>query len=118
MAVTFEIEHIMPLTKGGKSIFNNLCLACPTCNRYKGAKQSSIDPKSKKEVPLFHPQEQAWVEHFAWIKQASQVKGLTTVGRATIEVLKMNRLQIVKARELWVRLQEHPPKMLNLSMNA
>ena len=48
MAVTFEIEHITPLIKGGQSIFSNLCLACPTCNRHKGMKQIATDPQTKK----------------------------------------------------------------------
>lgn len=34
-AVTFEVEHIQPLSLGGQTDFENLCLACPTCNRHK-----------------------------------------------------------------------------------
>ncbi len=26
---TFELEHIVPRSAGGESIFENLCLACP-----------------------------------------------------------------------------------------
>lgn len=26
---TFEIEHIVPLSAGGKTLLENLCLACP-----------------------------------------------------------------------------------------
>src|SRR4029434_6530046 len=33
IAATFEIEHIIPRSAGGETIFDNLCLACPTCNR-------------------------------------------------------------------------------------
>jgi 5-methylcytosine-specific restriction endonuclease McrA len=29
----FEIEHITPLAVGGATTFENLCLACPSCNR-------------------------------------------------------------------------------------
>lgn len=31
----FEIEHIIPRPAQGQTVFENLCLACPTCNRYK-----------------------------------------------------------------------------------
>lgn len=31
----FEFEHIMPRSAGGETVFDNLCLACPSCNRYK-----------------------------------------------------------------------------------
>ncbi len=29
--LSFEFEHITPLSAGGKNAFENLCLACPTC---------------------------------------------------------------------------------------
>lgn len=31
----FEIEHIVPRSAGSVTAVENLCLACPTCNRYK-----------------------------------------------------------------------------------
>jgi 5-methylcytosine-specific restriction endonuclease McrA len=34
VAAIFEIEHIIPRSVGGETVFDNLCLACPTCNRY------------------------------------------------------------------------------------
>lgn len=34
-ATTFEFEHIVPLSAGGATAFENLCLSCPMCNRYK-----------------------------------------------------------------------------------
>ena len=33
----FEIDHIIPKNSGGEAKMENLCLACPSCNRYKGA---------------------------------------------------------------------------------
>lgn len=52
---TFEFEHIVPLAKGRETIFENLCLACPSCNRYKAVRQTATDPTRQTEVPLFHP---------------------------------------------------------------
>ena len=43
-AVTFEFEHICPLSAGGETKFENLTLACPSCNRYKSDRQTAIDP--------------------------------------------------------------------------
>lgn len=34
----FEIDHIIPLIKGGEHSDHNLQLLCPPCNRYKAAK--------------------------------------------------------------------------------
>jgi len=41
MGVTFEIDHIIPLADGGKNQDQNLCLSCPTCNRYKAARTTA-----------------------------------------------------------------------------
>ena len=41
----------------------------------------------------------------------TEMKGLTAVGRATIAGLQMNRPALVRARAMWVKLDEHPPKL-------
>jgi CRISPR/Cas system Type II protein with McrA/HNH and RuvC-like nuclease domain len=38
---TFEIDHIIPKTHGGVRSFDNLLLACRTCNGQKGARELS-----------------------------------------------------------------------------
>jgi HNH endonuclease len=110
-AMTFEFEHILPLSAGGQTIWENLCLACPTCNRHKADRQTAVDPFTGQNVPLFHPQRQVWVDHFKWSEDALEIVGLTSSGRATIVTLQMNRSQLVGVRKLWVKLEEHPPKL-------
>ncbi|BAZ86984.1 HNH endonuclease [Dolichospermum compactum] len=70
---TFEFEHIIPPAAGGETVFENLCLACPSCNRYKATRQTAIDPNTQDEVKLFHPQQQAWIKHFAWSEDATEL---------------------------------------------
>jgi len=41
--MTFEFEHIMPLSLGGETRFDNLCFACPNCNRHKADRQMAVD---------------------------------------------------------------------------
>ncbi|MGB8698840.1 MAG: HNH endonuclease signature motif containing protein [Thermosynechococcaceae cyanobacterium] len=106
---TFEFEHIMPRAVGGATTFENLCLSCPSCNRYKAVRQSGLDTVTQQEVALFHPQLQLWTEHFAWDEDGTQMVGITPVGRVTIVVLKMNRPQLVRVRKMWVKMGEHPP---------
>jgi HNH endonuclease len=107
----FEFEHIMPRSAGGETVFDNLCLACPSCNRYKAYRQTAVDPVSGEEVALFHPQLQLWKDHFAWSEDATEIIGLTSVGRATISALKMNRPQLTRVRKMWVTMEEHPPNI-------
>ena len=103
-ATTFEFEHIVPRSNGGETVFENLCLACPSCNRFKAVRKNTIDPVTEISTPFFNPQLQVWNEHFAWNEDASEIVGLTDIGRVTIEALKMNRVQLVRVRKIWVKL--------------
>ncbi len=107
--VTFEFEHIVPSSRGGETLFQNLCLSCPTCNRYKSDRTfGSSDPASV-EFPLFHPHLNDWNEHFEWSSDSTLLIGQTQIGQVTIATLKMNRPQIVRVRRLWTAMNEHPP---------
>lgn len=103
-------DHIVPESQGGAKVFANLCFACRLCNEYKGARTSGIDPLTGQTVPLFHPRQQTWREHFAWEESGARLIGLTAVGRATILVLQMNHEVIIAARQKWVSAGWHPPK--------
>jgi hypothetical protein len=105
----FEIEHIIPRSAQGQTVFENLCLACPTCNRYKANRQVALDPISNEMAPLFHPHLQNWADHFAWSEMATEIVGLSPIGRATISALKMNRPQMIRVRRMWVKMDQHPP---------
>jgi len=106
-----HIEHIMPLSQGGSSHADNLCLACAWCNSFKWAKTESIDPKSGKQTPLFHPRIQIWQDHFRWSNDGTRIIGLTEVGRATVSALQLNNEYIIPARRHWVEAGWHPPPL-------
>lgn len=59
-----EIEHIVPLAKGGTDEESNLWLACPICNSHKSDKSSAIDPDTNTTVSLFNPRKDSWWDHF------------------------------------------------------
>lgn len=105
-----NIEHIIPISRGGESDEDNLCLAYSWCNSFKWAKTFGVDPLSQQQVNLFHPRRQQWSEHFRWSEDGVYIFGLTAVGRATIEALKMNNEYIIPARRHWVEAGWHPPK--------
>jgi len=110
--VTFEIEHIQPRSIGGATSFENLCLSCPSCNRYKSDRTFGSGDQKTHETALFHPQRDVWTEHFSWNEDATKVVGLTPEGQVTIDTLRMNRPQLIRVRRLWSVMGEHPPSVL------
>lgn len=112
-ASTFEIDHIIPFSADGPTTLDNLCLACSTCNSCKGIHQNAVDPLTNLIVPLFHPIKQNWGDHFSWSENKTNIIGETPTGRATIELLKMNRPQLVFLREIWVSIDKHPPENIS-----
>ncbi len=106
-----HVDHIIPETAGGKTTFDNLCLACFSCNVYKSATQTGLDPLTQIMVPLFHPLQQNWHDHFTWDESKTKIIGLTPCGRATVLILQMNNPTVIKARRRWVSAGWHPPVM-------
>lgn len=103
---TFEIDHILPTSAGGETAPDNLCLACPACNRYKATRSSASDPETGQIVPLYNPRQQEWSAHFTLSQDAVRIVGLTPTGRATIQLLRMNRTRMTRLRRLWVKMDK------------
>lgn len=106
--ITFELDHVVPRSSGGATDFDNLCLACGTCNGAKHARTRARDPKSRRLVGLFNPRRQRWDRHFSWFADFSLIKGKTATGRATVLALDMNNERIVKLRQLWRKMAVFP----------
>ena len=90
--------------KGGKTEQENLWLACRRCNEFKGNQTHALDSLTDKLVPIFNPRKQSWQTHFAWSEEGTHIIGLTAIGRATVEALRLNNDEIVAARALWVQV--------------
>ena len=88
---------------------DNLAFACGGCNRTKATRTSASDTESGTSVPLFHPCTQAWNDHFAWNYDFTLMIGLTAVGRATVDALRLNRPGVVNLRLVLLAIAEHPP---------
>lgn len=87
----------------------NLAYACSGCNGRKAIRVQANDPDTGQLVPLFHPRQQRWREHFHWSEDTSYAEGLTPIGRATIEALQLNRSALVNLRRVLHLAGEHPP---------
>ncbi|WP_121969865.1 HNH endonuclease [Leptolyngbya sp. BC1307] len=107
--IPLSFEHILPRSKGGGTIFENVCLACRSCNEFKSASTDGIDSLTGKKVALFNPRLHVWANHFSWSEDGTKVEGITATGRVTVVVLRMNHASIVVARRRWVSSGWHPP---------
>ena len=85
---TFHVEHIVARQHSGDDQLTNLALACNRCNLHKGPNLTGIDPMTGAVVPLFHPRQHTWDEHFEM--RDTSIVGRTSTGRATVRLLQMN----------------------------
>lgn len=87
---TFALEHIRPRALSGSNASANLAFSCQGCNGSKGARVEAFDPVTSAFVPLFHPRQHSWDDHFRWSADALRVEGTSAIGRATAEMLRLN----------------------------
>jgi hypothetical protein len=109
-----ELDHIIPIAKGGTDAEDNLWLACRLCNGFKGTQTHARDPGTSRWVRLFNPRRQGWVRHFRWSDDGTRIIGRTVCGRATVVALQLNHVIAVMVRREWVAAGWHPPLPLNL----
>ena len=97
----FEVDHILPRSRGGQTELTNLALACPNCNAHKWAHLDGEDPESRQYVLLCNPRTPGWGEHFQWSEQHPyEIMGTSAHGRATVLRLQMNHPDLVSIRRL------------------
>jgi hypothetical protein len=105
-----QIEHIIPLARGGSDDESNLWLACPICNGHKSDKLEATDPDTGLPTPLFNPRTQRWSEHFRWAEDGVRILGTTPIGRATAAALHLgDDPEAMAVRGYWVLAGWHPP---------
>ncbi len=104
--LTFEIEHIIAEKHGGGTFADNLALACPYCNRFKGTDLGSLDPETGQLVSFFNPRTQRWGDHFRL--DGATIVPLTPEGRVTVAILQLNHPDRVVERQSLIRAGEYP----------
>lgn len=98
--VTHEIDHIIAEKHGGTTISNNLALSCTLCNKHKGSDLTSIDIETGNIVPLYHPRQDKWLDHFKL--ERAYIVPLTAKGRVTVQLLQLNRWDRIQERKLLI----------------
>ena len=101
-ATIFQEEHIIP-----KSLFadcdinkddlSNLAWSCPRCNQHKSMKCCAHDPDTNNLTSLFNPRTDNWYEHFL-AHRSGLIVGLSSIGRATVQALRLNDEGRVRGR--------------------
>lgn len=103
----FHIDHIKALKHGGTNDTDNLCLACPKCNAYKGTNVAALDPLTDDATKLYNPRVQQWSDHFQ-INADATLTGQTPKGRVTLDVLCINDKDRVKQRFTELTADDYP----------
>lgn len=104
----FSVEHIHPRSQEGPADPENLAYSCQGCNGHKFVAITATDPISGEVVPLFHPRIHVWSGHFGWEDDSTIVRGLSAIGRASVERLKLNRETVVNLRRLLRTIGNYP----------
>ena len=105
----FVFEHIIPVSRKGETSLDNLALSCGGCNGHKYNKIEAVDRVEQVTVLLFHPRQHTWSDHFSWSEDYTQLIGITSIGRATIDLLRLNRAGVVNIRKVLCLIGKHPP---------
>jgi 5-methylcytosine-specific restriction endonuclease McrA len=100
---THEIDHIIAEKHGGLTEANNLAYSCTLCNKYKGTDLTSIDPDTGEIVPLYHPRQDLWQQHF--LLTNAEIVPLTPKGRVTVRLLQFNRPERIEERKLLIEAE-------------
>jgi hypothetical protein len=108
--VPFTMDHVLPVSLGGDDALNNLALACFHCNRRKSNTVNATDPETGEVVRLFNPRLDDWALHFIWSADGLTIIPRTSVARATIAKLELNRERVIRIRAEDRLVGRHPPK--------
>jgi hypothetical protein len=101
-----HVEHIVAQKHHGPTHGSNLALSCHRCNLNKGTDLSGLDPLSGKLTRLFNPRRHRWRRHFQW--DGVWLVGKTALGRATVDVLRINESERIRLRESLAELGRFP----------
>jgi HNH endonuclease len=110
---SFQFDHITAYSLGGTSDEGNIAYSCGNCNLYKQNRTHHIDTVTGSQVRLFHPRQDLWTAHFCWSDDELFILGITPTGRATVELLHLNRIGNVNLRSLLKLVGLHPPPFSN-----
>ncbi len=90
-----EIDHFQPQSFGGTEAWDNLVYACSACNRYKSNYWHKAE--APEHFRLLHPLRDDIKSHIIALPNG-YLRGLTPQGAFQIELLRLNRPQLIAHR--------------------
>ena len=97
----FEVDHIIAIRHGGKSVPENLAYCCSRCNRNKGSDLTTVLPDESTIIRIFNPRVDVWDDHFETGNGVIYAK--SNIGVATIKLLDFNTPERVIGRQIWMK---------------
>jgi hypothetical protein len=95
-----QVDHVIAEKHGGKTTEENLALSCSLCNQAKGSDIASIDSETGDVIRLYNPRQDRWQENFQIEESNGVIYPLTSIGRVTIQLLKINRSAYLPYRQM------------------
>jgi hypothetical protein len=88
------IDHFRPRARSGSDDLENLIYACIACNQYK----QDYWPQTETAPTLWNPRQELASQHF-FEQEDGQLTALTPIGIFTLQRLRLNRSQLITARQ-------------------
>jgi hypothetical protein len=101
-----EVDHIISEKHGGKTVGENLAIACVFCNQAKGSDVGSIVLESGAFVRFFNPRTDRWRDHF--LMKDYRLEPLTEIGDVTARILQFNSLERLLERQALAYVNRYP----------
>ncbi len=99
-----------PSLSAGRRTEENLALSCFACNRRKWDRRSGRRSGGRRRAQAVQsPGPTVWNEHFVWSRDGLSIVGRSSIGRATVRALDMNRERLRQIRAADAVLGRHPP---------
>jgi hypothetical protein len=109
-----EVEHVISEKHGGRTIAENLALACVFCNRFKGSDLGSLSPVTGSLVRFFNPRTDRWGEHFEL--DGMRIIPRTEIGAVTVVIFGFNHPDRLLERESLRDVGRYPSPIARLRM--
>ena len=117
--VPMPIEHIVYKDNYPKWMFlpENLCIACPTCNIYKGATDVLTNPQirtypiASDGFKIIHPLYDRYSDHIELIG-GILYRGKTSKGKFTIETCHLHRVELAEERVDKIMYYQHKSNII------